>query len=158
MGSSYIKSSKQARKKGFSANKQLEKIKELFPNMEVNKIKGNLFEVVIKLKPTPVSKAYDVKICFDKYSGVDIYVINEKLEVAANRKTLPHVYSHLEQKLCLYSWKKRQWTKEKLISSTIIPWASEWLEFYELWLISGKWLGGGHDEYGEYVEKKSIED
>ncbi|MEW7280215.1 hypothetical protein ABW636_16615 [Aquimarina sp. 2201CG1-2-11] len=123
--------------------------------MKVIKTKGNLFEVVIKLKPTPVSKVYDVKICFDKYSGVDIYVINEKLEVASNRKTLPHVYSHIEQKLCLYSWKKRQWTKEKLISSTVIPWASEWLEFYELWLISGKWLGGGHDEYGEYEEKKS---
>jgi hypothetical protein len=158
MGSSYIKNSKQARKKGFSASKQLEKIIELFPNLEVIKTKGNSFEVIIKLCPTIVSKSYDVKICYDKYSGVDVYVINEKLEVAKNRKKLPHVYSHPEQKLCLFSWKKRQWTKEKLISTTIIPWASEWLEFYELWLISGKWLGGGHDEYGEHIEKKSIED
>ena len=131
---------------------------ELFPNLKLIKSKGNSFEVVIKLCPTIVSKSYDVKICFDKYSGVDVYVINEILEVAKNRKTLPHVYSHKEQKLCLYSWKKRQWTKEKLISSTIIPWASEWLEFYELWLISGKWLGGGHDEYREQTEEKISED
>ena len=33
------------------------------------------------------------------------------------------------------------------ISSTIIPWTSEWLYYYEIWLINGDWLGGGHDEY-----------
>ena len=153
MGSSYIKKSKQARKKGFSASKQFEKLKQAFPHLKVLKQKGNHFEVVVKLRPTTASRVYDVKVCFNKYQGVSVYVVNEKLEVARNRKKLPHVYSHEEQKLCLYSWKKRQWTKEKLISSTIIPWASEWLEFYELWLISGQWLGGGHDEYGDFEEK-----
>ena len=150
MSSSYIKKSKQVRKKGFSALNQFEKIKDMFPDLETLKLKGTSFEIVIKLQPTTVSKSYDVKICFDKYLGVSVFVINEKLEVAKNRSKLPHVWSHTKQKLCLYSWKKNQWTKEKLISSTIIPWASEWLEFYELWLISGKWLGGGHDEYGDF--------
>ena len=31
----------------------------------------------------------------------------------------------------------------KLISNTIIPWTIEWLYFYELWLATGEWLGGG---------------
>jgi hypothetical protein len=31
------------------------------------------------------------------------------------------------------------------IADTIIPWTSEWLFFYELWLASGEWHGGGHD-------------
>ena len=153
MGSSYIKSSKQAKKKGFSVSKQLDKIKEMFPDLEIIKQKGNYFEVLIKLQPTIISKPYGIKICLDKFLGVSVFVVNEKLEVAKNRKKLPHVYSHTEQKLCLYSWKKRQWTKEKLISTTIIPWASEWLEFYELWLISGKWLGGGHNEYGNLKKR-----
>lgn len=153
MGSSYIKSSKQAIKKGFSASKQFMKLKQAFPDLMVLNQKGNHFEVVFKLRPTSASKLYDLKVCYDKHEGVSVYVVNEKLEVARNRKKLPHVYSHQEQKLCLYSWKKRQWTKEKLISSTIIPWASEWLEFYELWLISGQWLGGGHDEYADFEEK-----
>lgn len=153
MGSSYIKRSKQAIKKGVSASKQFKKLKQSFPDLNLIKRKGNYFEVILKLRPTTASKLYDVKISFDKYDGVSVYVVNEKLEVAGNRKKLPHVYSHQEQKLCLYSWKKRQWTKEKLISSTIIPWVSEWLEFYELWLISGQWLGGGHDEYADFEEK-----
>jgi hypothetical protein len=27
------------------------------------------------------------------------------------------------------------------IHETIIPWTAEWLVFYELWKISGKWMG-----------------
>ncbi|MDY0295864.1 MAG: hypothetical protein RB296_00975 [Acidobacteriota bacterium] len=30
-----------------------------------------------------------------------------------------------------------------IIAKTIVPWASEWLIFYELWLATGEWLGGG---------------
>ena len=157
--SNYIKSSRQARKKGFSAKFQLEKIKELFPNLKIIKSKGNNFEIVIKLRPTTLSEEYDVKICFDKFLGVNIYVINKKLKIAENRSKLPHIYPPFNaQRLCLYSPKKRQWTREKLLISTVVPWASEWLQFYELWLVNGDWLGGGHDEYGEIIEKKSVEE
>ena len=30
-----------------------------------------------------------------------------------------------------------------LIAETIIPWAAEWLFFFEGWLIDGHWAGGG---------------
>jgi len=152
--SNYIKNVRQAKKKGFSAKMQLIKIKEVFPDLEIKKSKGNNFEVIIKLRPTPISKQYDVKICFDKYLGVNVYVINEELEIAENRSKLPHIYPPFDaQRLCLYSPKKKQWTREKLLISTIVPWASEWLQFYELWLINGDWLGGGHDEYSEKIEE-----
>jgi hypothetical protein len=41
-----------------------------------------------------------------------------------------------------YSSKKvrRGWM---LLAYTVVPWTSEWLVFYELWLITGEWLGGG---------------
>ena len=29
------------------------------------------------------------------------------------------------------------------IAETIIPWASEWLLHYEIWLATGEWQGGG---------------
>ncbi|MBD3861974.1 hypothetical protein [Olleya marilimosa] len=155
--SNYIKNARQARKKGFSAKFQLEKIKELFPNLKIIKSKGNNFEIEIKLRPTTLSEEYDVKICFDKFLGVNVYVINKKLKIAKNRTKLPHIYPPFNaQRLCLYSPKKRQWTREKLLVSTILPWASEWLQFYELWLVNGDWLGGGHDEYSDYVENKKV--
>lgn len=30
-----------------------------------------------------------------------------------------------------------------LIANTIVPWAVEWLFFYEVWLVTGEWGGGG---------------
>ena len=29
------------------------------------------------------------------------------------------------------------------LATTIVPWCSEWLFYYELWLATGEWLGGG---------------
>ncbi len=152
MKSKYIRITRLNSKRGVPAWKQLEKIKEMFPDLEVLKKKGNSFEIIIKLRPSPISKIYDIKICFHNSDGVKVYVINEKLEVARNREKLPHVYSHKEQRLCLYSPIRRQWTNHKLITLTIIPWASEWLQFYELWVPFGEWLGGGHNEYSDPYE------
>jgi hypothetical protein len=30
-----------------------------------------------------------------------------------------------------------------LLADSIVPWASEWLFFYEFWLVTGEWDGGG---------------
>jgi hypothetical protein len=30
-----------------------------------------------------------------------------------------------------------------LVATTIMPWLLLWLTFYELWLATGVWLGGG---------------
>ena len=36
-----------------------------------------------------------------------------------------------------------EFNSSKLIANTIIPWTVEWLYYYELWLATGEWLGGG---------------
>ena len=30
-----------------------------------------------------------------------------------------------------------------MLTESYIPWAIEWTEFYELWLLTGTWYGGG---------------
>ena len=30
-----------------------------------------------------------------------------------------------------------------------MPWVSLWLFFYEIWVVTGEWLGGGHDTADE---------
>ncbi len=145
----FIRNPRASKRRGFSATSQLEYIKRDFPNVQVIRRKGNSFEIALKIQPTICSKVYEIKITFEKYEGVKIYVINEVLKVAKNRKKLPHVYSHTDQRLCLYSVSNKEWTREKLIVSTIIPWTSDWLFYYELWLPNGEWFGGGHNEYRE---------
>lgn len=147
MSSQYLRGKKKSTSNGFSSSSQLSKIREKFPCVKVVKEKGNSFEIEFEIQPTVLSKFYDIRLTFDKFIGVRVYVINEELMIAENRNKLPHVYSSKDQRLCLYSPSKNEWTNEKLIVSTIMPWISKWLFFYEIWLINGDWLGGGHDEY-----------
>jgi hypothetical protein len=51
------------------------------------------------------------------------------------------VYSNGD--LCLYL--PGQWKESMLLADTILPWTSQWLLLYELWLITGHWMGTGHD-------------
>ena len=145
----YIPQPKNQGVRGISLKVQLKMIKEKFPHVQVLKQKGNSFIITLKIRPTYLSKDYNIKIHFDRNDGVIVYVIDEILRVAKNRTRLPHVYSHKEQRLCLYSPSRREWSNNKLIVSTIIPWTSDWLFYYELWVESGQWFGGGHDEYRE---------
>ncbi|HWX23034.1 MAG TPA: hypothetical protein VN578_24290 [Candidatus Binatia bacterium] len=44
-------------------------------------------------------------------------------------------------KLCLYDWRDQPWQDKWHLHETVIPWAAEWLVFYELLLLTGKWHG-----------------
>ena len=43
--------------------------------------------------------------------------------------------------LCLYDFRVQPWSSWDNIHEKIIPWTAEWLVFYELYLMCGKWLG-----------------
>ena len=68
-----------------------------------------------------------------------IEVISPDLKLI--KKKPPHVYT--DNDLCLFYPKNKEWTKYDYISDKIIPWISTWLYFYEIWDITGEWLGGG---------------
>lgn len=126
---------------------QLSSIKKAFPNAKIIKKSWDSFDLLIELQPTSISEVYPLKISYLGNRLVKVYVVDKKLKLASNREKLPHVYSTERQQLCLYSPSKGEWKSTKLISNTIIPWASEWLYYYELWLPEGQWYGGGHNEY-----------
>lgn len=126
---------------------QLSAIKKAFPHTKVIKKGWNYFEIELNIQPCILSELYQIKITYTKNTFVKVYVINKILKLAPNRTKLPHVYNSKRQQLCLYSPSKKEWNSTKYIVKTIIPWASEWLYYYELWLSNGQWYGGGHNEY-----------
>lgn len=92
------------------------------------------------LQPTPFSKKYEIKINYEA-GKISIYVLNPKLDICEGQKKLPHIYNAKKQQLCLFF---KEWNGGMFIIDTIIPWTSEWLYFYEIWLVNGGiWLGGG---------------
>lgn len=60
---------------------------------------------------------------------------------------LPHVYFSMPNiwasPLCLFDPAKGEWDHSKSIALTTIPWTADWLACYEIWLATGRWMGGG---------------
>jgi hypothetical protein len=92
-----------------------------------------------RIQPTPASAVYTVEIRHVVGRRPDISVIDPELEGRPG-EGLPHVFPG--NLLCVY--RGDQWTADKSLA-IVVPWISEWLLFYELWLPTGKWLGGGHE-------------
>lgn len=62
---------------------------------------------------------------------------------------LPHVYwTHPRVDrpgpfLCVFDAEAREWTLSDPLSKTTVPFALNWLQSYEVWLATKKWLGLG---------------
>lgn len=109
----------------------------------VLRMRGKSITWTAKLRPTPLSREYTVRITY----ALDRYPPRVKvLPQPASRpgKPLPHVYG--DGTLCLHKF--GEWSRDMLISDTTVPWTCEWLLHYEIWLATGEWHGGGEDPAG----------
>jgi hypothetical protein len=74
----------------------------------------------------------------------------------------PHIYPNFARRefpmLCLFDPAADEWNGDKLIAETILPWAAEWLFFFEGWMATGDWLGGGRHPERSAVSWKPPED
>jgi hypothetical protein len=131
-------------------------LSRLFPGSSIKRYREEYLIWQHTLTPSPCSDSYKIKLHYLRNNGVKFYVVEPKLKLFEGQKLLPHVFSTPKQRLCLYYPNGFEWNVTKLFVDTIVPWACEWLLFYELWLITGKWLGGGIGHKDE-AEKKLIE-
>lgn len=60
---------------------------------------------------------------------------------------IPHLIfdanNPVQSGLCLFDPDGREWSPMHLIADSTVPWASQWLAYYELWHLKGIWFGGG---------------
>jgi len=92
------------------------------------------------LTPSPLSNSYKVRLRYKLCKGSKVDVLEPKLKTRDGIKA-PHLYPG--DRLCLYLPGTGEWDRTMLLSDSIIPWSSEWLLNYEIWLSTGKWCGGG---------------
>lgn len=93
--------------------------------------------------PTPVSRSYDLRIDYRQGHTPRACVEAPNLVALAEGRRLPHVYEQQPTRLCLYLPGTGEWTPALRLDQTIVPWAVLWLYFFEDWLVSGEWKGGG---------------
>ena len=94
-------------------------------------------------RPSPLSRVYRLRIRQRKNYSPDVYVLSPNLNDLADGRWLPHVYSQKPARLCLHFPKYDEWTFDKSIAETIVPWAYLWLFYFEHWLATDEWQGGG---------------
>lgn len=122
---------------------QAHMLQSYFPDSKYS-IGGNILVWKGYLTPSELSPTYLIKVVYQREKHPDVYVLEPKPLMLAEGKTkLEHVYDTKKQHLCLYRKSAKEWNESKLIANTIIPWTSEWLFHYEIWVTTGVWHGGG---------------
>jgi hypothetical protein len=95
------------------------------------------------LSPSPLGRTYSIRIEYRSGSAPKVFVEAPNLIELAGGKRLPHVYQQDPPQLCLYLPKSGEWAPWMRIDQTIVPWAVLWFFYFEDWLRTGVWSGGG---------------
>jgi hypothetical protein len=95
-----------------------------------------------RVRPTPISREYEICITFRANDVPKVFVVSPDLTELAGGRELPHVY-HNPIRLCLYLPSSGEWEGHMRIDKTFVPWTATWLYYFEEWLESDDWKGGG---------------
>lgn len=94
-------------------------------------------------QPTALSRRYDIRIAYQLDTRPLIVVNSPNLLELADGRRIPHLYEQDPPRLCLYQPKRGEWNPRMLIDQTFVPWTALWLFYFEDWLITNEWRGGG---------------
>jgi len=87
------------------------------------------------ITPSQDCTTYRVAISYERNKVPKVRIKEPQITPSASI----HMYG--DGSLCLYKPTEQPWRSSDNIHEKIIPWIAEWLVFYELYLICGKWLG-----------------
>ena len=90
-----------------------------------------------------------------EHIGGFVIVRAPDLNVLAGGKDLPHVYEQEPPRLCLFLPWTGEWNPQRTLVETMLPWSVLWLYYFEVWLRSGEWTGGGMHPPASATEGKS---
>jgi hypothetical protein len=93
--------------------------------------------------PSPLSRDYDIRIEFNQGGRPQIFVDAPDLQMLAEGRHIPHLYQQKPPRLCLYLPKTYEWQSWMRLDQTVVPWSTLWLFYFEEWLASDDWKGGG---------------
>lgn len=121
-----------------------------FVNLQTNPIcsgDGELFPTRLvwryQTSPSPLGRRYDLRVEFKQGSVPEVFVEGPDLHALTDGRDLPHVYDQDRQRLCLFMPGTGEWRPWLRIDQTLVPWASLWLFYFEDWLVTDDWKGGG---------------
>lgn len=99
------------------------------------------------LQPLPNGTVYKVCIEFKGNTWPKAWVVTPLLTRREPSVRIPHTYDDVTVPggcyPCLWLPIAHELALEEAVHEKIVPWLAEWLFHYEMWRVTGKWLGGG---------------
>lgn len=92
------------------------------------------------VQPTPETNSYDLRIDYALSKVPTVKVLTPALKPNSDG-LLPHVYD--SGHLCIS--RRGDWSSTMYLTETFLPWACEWLTYYEIWSATDIWYGDGPD-------------
>ncbi len=123
---------------------QIASVRAAFPGLNYRVTRQGGVEWNGRLRPTDDSPWYVIRILHALDRAPRVWVLSPPLT-----PNPPHVYASDSNRLCLYWPEEWCWTPKHSLATTIIPWAALWLYFYEVWQVTGEWLGPSSHHQGE---------
>jgi hypothetical protein len=105
--------------------------------------------------PSTLSRRYRVRIEFRHGGDPDAFIDDPDLGLLAGHRPLPHVYAQKPTRLCLYLPHRYEWQSWMRIDQSVVPWTALWLFYFEYWLASGEWKGGGEHPRADRRDRHS---
>jgi hypothetical protein len=95
---------------------------------------------------SPIGRTYRLRLTLGSSGPPRVRVLTPDLFALSRAARPPHIHQPFEHPatLCLYLPGTGEWTRAKPLAETIVPWSVEWLFYFECWLATDEWKGGGH--------------
>jgi hypothetical protein len=109
-------------------------IHDRFPFL-TTRLVGNKLICRGRVQPTATSETYRVEVSYEPWNAPEVRILEPDIKAEGK------LHFHKDGTLCLYDWREQPWKKQLRLADTVIPWVAEWLLFYEIYLLTGKWIG-----------------
>lgn len=116
-----------------------------FPTAQVF-LRSGLLTWEAQTVPHPGANRYDLRMTYRLGERPHVRIVDPDLKGLASGKKVPHLFSQIEQTLCLHY--HGVWKSNMLLAAEIVPWAILWTEYFEWWLVTGEWTGDEVDHVG----------
>jgi hypothetical protein len=100
----------------------------------------------LEIAASPASRLYQCELHVHPGTAYpEMIVISPDIQELVGKRKLPHIYPYKKRgtKLCLWTPMYGEWDYSMKLIETYVPWTVEWLWYFEHWLITDEWLGGG---------------
>ncbi|WP_416761851.1 hypothetical protein ACNI65_06290 [Roseateles sp. So40a] len=116
-----------------------------WPDSRLYLTAGRELRYVFSIAPTVLSRVYRCMVKLKVSGSPEAFVLEPDLVELAGGRRLPHVYPHEGRgtKLCLWLPRAGEWSSELTMQESYLPWTAEWLNYFEEWLVTDEWAGGG---------------